>query len=89
MKPSRGPAHIVSEVRDALEAAHVALPIELSINCFLIETGSRTILIDGTRTRIPVPRPDGTGSGYLPGITEAPQTRIQRDGRSLPVTISW
>lgn len=34
------------EVRDALNASHEVLPIEVSINCFLIETGSKTILID-------------------------------------------
>jgi glyoxylase-like metal-dependent hydrolase (beta-lactamase superfamily II) len=35
-----------AEVRDALSASHEALPIELSINCFLIETGTKTIMID-------------------------------------------
>ncbi len=29
------------EARDALKAAHEALPIELSINSFLIETGTQ------------------------------------------------
>ncbi len=32
------------EARDALKAAHEALPIELSINSFLIEIGARPIL---------------------------------------------
>jgi glyoxylase-like metal-dependent hydrolase (beta-lactamase superfamily II) len=35
-----------AKVRDALSAAHETLPIELSINCFLIETGTKTIMID-------------------------------------------
>jgi glyoxylase-like metal-dependent hydrolase (beta-lactamase superfamily II) len=44
------------EVRDALNASHEGLPIELSINCFLIDTGTRTIMID-------------TGAGELFGPT--------------------
>jgi glyoxylase-like metal-dependent hydrolase (beta-lactamase superfamily II) len=34
------------EVAQALNAAHEALPIELSINCFLIDTGTKRILVD-------------------------------------------
>jgi glyoxylase-like metal-dependent hydrolase (beta-lactamase superfamily II) len=34
------------EVRNELDAAHEKLPIELSINCFLIETGTKTIMVD-------------------------------------------
>ncbi|AJG23516.1 hypothetical protein RR42_s1928 [Cupriavidus basilensis] len=33
-------------VRDAFAAAHQTLPVEISVNCFLIDTGDRRILID-------------------------------------------
>jgi glyoxylase-like metal-dependent hydrolase (beta-lactamase superfamily II) len=35
-----------AEVRKAFDAAHQALPVELSINCFLIDTGAKKILVD-------------------------------------------
>lgn len=44
------------EVRSAFAAAHQALPVELSINCYLIDTGSKRILVD-------------TGAGELFGAT--------------------
>ena len=34
------------EVRAAFFAAHIKLPVDLSINCFLIDTGGKRILID-------------------------------------------
>jgi glyoxylase-like metal-dependent hydrolase (beta-lactamase superfamily II) len=34
------------QVRHELMASHEALPIELSINCFLIETGKKTFIVD-------------------------------------------
>jgi glyoxylase-like metal-dependent hydrolase (beta-lactamase superfamily II) len=34
------------KVRAAFAAAHQGLPVELSINCFLIDTGSQKILVD-------------------------------------------
>jgi len=33
-------------VRAAFAAAHQALPVEISVNCFLIDTGERRILVD-------------------------------------------
>ena len=33
-------------VRAAFDHAHQALPVELSINCYLIDTGSKRILVD-------------------------------------------
>jgi glyoxylase-like metal-dependent hydrolase (beta-lactamase superfamily II) len=44
------------EVRKAYAASHQALPVELSINCFLIDTGTHRILVD-------------TGAGELFGAT--------------------
>jgi len=44
------------EVREAYAAAHEALPVELSINCFLIDTGTHRMLVD-------------TGAGELFGAT--------------------
>src|ERR1700754_3038076 len=44
------------EVRAAFGAAHQALPVELSINCYLIDTGAKRILVD-------------TGAGELFGAT--------------------
>ena len=44
------------EVRDAYAAAHVALPVELSINGFLIDTGTHRMQVD-------------TGAGELFGAT--------------------
>jgi glyoxylase-like metal-dependent hydrolase (beta-lactamase superfamily II) len=35
-----------AEVRAAYAASHEALPVELSINCFLIDTGTHRILVD-------------------------------------------
>jgi glyoxylase-like metal-dependent hydrolase (beta-lactamase superfamily II) len=43
-------------VREAFEASHEALPTEISINCFLVDTGSTKILVD-------------TGAGELFGNT--------------------
>ena len=43
-------------VRAAFDHAHQALPVELSINCYLIDTGSKRILVD-------------TGAGELFGPT--------------------
>jgi glyoxylase-like metal-dependent hydrolase (beta-lactamase superfamily II) len=43
-------------VREAFEASHEALPAEISINCFLVDTGALKILID-------------TGAGALFGET--------------------
>jgi glyoxylase-like metal-dependent hydrolase (beta-lactamase superfamily II) len=34
------------DVRDAFAASHQALPVEISINCFLIDTGAHKILVD-------------------------------------------
>jgi glyoxylase-like metal-dependent hydrolase (beta-lactamase superfamily II) len=34
-----------AEVRAAYAASHVALPVELSINCFLVDTGTHRILV--------------------------------------------
>jgi glyoxylase-like metal-dependent hydrolase (beta-lactamase superfamily II) len=45
-----------AEVRAAFEASHQALPVELSINNYLVETGSKLILVD-------------TGAGELFGPT--------------------
>jgi glyoxylase-like metal-dependent hydrolase (beta-lactamase superfamily II) len=45
-----------TEVRQALDAAHETLPVQLSINCFLIDTGSKKIMVD-------------TGAGELFGST--------------------
>ena len=44
------------EVKAAFETSHEALPTELSINCFLIDTGAKKILVD-------------TGAGELFGAT--------------------
>lgn len=44
------------QVREAYAAAHEALPVELSINCFLVDTGAHRILVD-------------TGAGELFGAT--------------------
>ncbi|WP_420991724.1 MBL fold metallo-hydrolase [Cupriavidus sp. 30B13] len=33
-------------VREAFAASHQALPVEISVNCFLIDTGQRRILVD-------------------------------------------
>ena len=44
-----------AEVRDAFSKAHETLPTELSINCFLIDTGAHKILVD-------------TGAGELFGV---------------------
>jgi glyoxylase-like metal-dependent hydrolase (beta-lactamase superfamily II) len=44
------------EVRAAYAAVHEALPVELSINCFLIDTGTHRMLVD-------------TGAGELFGAT--------------------
>lgn len=35
-----------AEVREAFDRAHETLPTELSINCFLIDTGEHTSLVD-------------------------------------------
>lgn len=46
---SRDLSHIMSkpdDVRAAFAASHEALPVDLSINCYLIETGEHRILID-------------------------------------------
>lgn len=45
-----------AEVRAALDAAHETVPVQLSINCFLIDTGAKKILVD-------------TGAGELFGAT--------------------
>jgi hypothetical protein len=45
-----------AEVRAALDAAHETLPVQLSINCFVIDTGSKKIMVD-------------TGAGELFGPT--------------------
>ncbi len=45
-----------AEVREALAASHETLPVELSINCFMIDTGANRILVD-------------TGAGELFGTT--------------------
>ena len=45
-----------AEVREALAASHETLPVELSINCFMIDAGTNKILID-------------TGAGELFGST--------------------
>lgn len=34
------------QVREAFAASHQALPVEISINCFLIDTGAHKILVD-------------------------------------------
>ena len=34
------------DVRAAFDAAHQALPVELAINCYLIDAGSRRVLVD-------------------------------------------
>lgn len=34
------------QVRDAFNAVHEKLPVEISINCFLIDTGKKKILVD-------------------------------------------
>lgn len=47
-------------VRAAFEAAHQTLPAELSINCFLIDTGPRRILVDAGAGEL-----FGTTSGML------------------------
>ena len=44
------------EVREAFAASHEALPTDLSINCFLVETNAKKILVD-------------TGAGELFGAT--------------------
>jgi glyoxylase-like metal-dependent hydrolase (beta-lactamase superfamily II) len=44
------------EVLDAYTASHETLPVELSINCFLVDTGTHKILVD-------------TGAGELFGAT--------------------
>jgi glyoxylase-like metal-dependent hydrolase (beta-lactamase superfamily II) len=45
-----------AEVAEILEASHEVLPIELSINCFLVDTGVQKVLVD-------------TGAGELFGAT--------------------
>jgi glyoxylase-like metal-dependent hydrolase (beta-lactamase superfamily II) len=45
-----------AEIRQVMAGAHQALPIDLSINAFLINTGSKLILVD-------------TGAGELFGVT--------------------
>jgi glyoxylase-like metal-dependent hydrolase (beta-lactamase superfamily II) len=60
---SRDLSEIMSKpdaVRSAFEASHEALPVELSINCFLIDTGAQKILVDAGAGEL-----FGSTSGHL------------------------
>jgi glyoxylase-like metal-dependent hydrolase (beta-lactamase superfamily II) len=62
-------------VRDAMARAHQALPIELSINAFLINTGSALVLVDTDAGELFGPRgrliANLRASGYQPEQIDA------------------